>query len=116
MVRTSRASTCGRGDVDKREKKEVLRAWREGERATARAAFPIPASRLREMFDMLDHALPTSGCDHTRKLTGAWLEAKELPVDAVFAWLDGLGGFCDCEVLANVEQLVDEALAGRQRR
>lgn len=100
--------------MDERQKKAALREWREGERAKERAAFPIPAHRLREMFDMLDRALPISGCDHTRRLITTWLETNELPVDAVFAWLDEHGGFCDCEVLANVEQAVDEAHAARQ--
>jgi hypothetical protein len=31
-------------------------------------------------------------------------------VETVFAWLDTHGGYCDCEVLANVEQEVDEAM------
>ena len=61
------------------------------------------------MFDMLDVELPRQGCDHSRRLTQAWLAARGYEAANVFAWLDEHGGYCDCEVLANVEQVVDEA-------
>jgi hypothetical protein len=98
--------------MDKRQKKEILRALREEQRAKARADSPIPVANLRAMFDMLDRELPVHACDRTRRLTERWLEANELPVAKVFAWLDTLGGFCDCEVLANVEQEVEDAMHG----
>jgi len=96
--------------VDRREKKALLRAWRAEQRAEARAAFPTSAERLRSMFDMLSRELPVHGCDHTRRMIEAWVAPEER--DAIFRWLDTHGGFCDCTVLANVEQHVDDALHG----
>lgn len=58
---------------------------------------------------MLDRELPVYGCDHTRRLTTRWLEEHDLPVSEIFAWLDSQGGSCDCEILANVEQVVEDA-------
>ena len=64
------------------------------------------------MFDMLDTELPRQGCDRTRRLTRRWLEEHGYDAEPVFAWLGQVGGFCDCEVLANVEQHVDDAMRG----
>jgi hypothetical protein len=88
----------------KQRRKDMLRQWKERERATARAALPLPDDHLQALFDALDREVPARGCDHTRRLTREFLERDGLPVDAVFAWLDQQGAFCDCEVLANVEE------------
>jgi hypothetical protein len=61
---------------------------------------------------MLNSALPRDGCDRTRRLTEQWLLQRGHNVLAVLAWLDTQGGYCDCEVLANVEQRVLEAAKG----
>jgi hypothetical protein len=96
--------------MDKQRKKELKRRWRDNQRAEARAALPLSFDELKAMFDMLDAELPRHGCDRTRRLTRRWLEGRGHDVEPVFAWLDQHGGFCDCEVLANVEQHVDDAM------
>ena len=41
----------------------------------------------------------------------SWQIAKSLSCSRPsFKWLDEHGGFCDCEILANVEQHVSDAL------
>jgi hypothetical protein len=97
--------------VDKKQEKALQQAVRAREREQARAAFPIAAVDLLALFDMLDRTLARRQCDHTRDVTRGWLIEKGHPVEKVFAWLDQHGGFCDCEILNNVEQAVDEALA-----
>ena len=86
------------------EKKQQLRAWKARQREAARAAVPLPDQEMKALFDQLDASLPTMGCDHTRRLTDAWLRERRHPLEGVHAWLDNNGGFCDCEVLANSEQ------------
>jgi hypothetical protein len=98
--------------MDNNRKKQLKDQWRNQQRQAARSAFPLSADELRAMFDMLDVQLPREGCDHSRRLTEAWLKSRGHDVDRVSAWLDTLGGFCDCEVLANVEQEVDDAMSG----
>ena len=89
---------------EKQRRKEALRLARERQRAEARAALPLPDCDLQAMFDELDRKLPSHGCDHTRRLTRLFLERRGLPIEAVLTWLDANGGFCDCEILANVEE------------
>jgi hypothetical protein len=98
--------------MDKQRRKELKWRWREGQRAEARAELPLPFDELKTMFDMLEAELTRHGCDHTRRLTRCWLEGRSRDAEPVFAWLDQHGGFCDCEVLANVEQHVDDAMHG----
>jgi hypothetical protein len=43
-------------------------------------------------------------------MTADWLDERGHDTESVFTWLDQHGGFCDCEILANVEQHVDDAL------
>ena len=99
-----------RPTVDKERKKRLRKEVRAKERATARAAFPLPAAELRHLFDWLNEKLGVEDCDRTLRLTFVWMEARGHDPAAVVPWLEDNGGFCDCEVLANVEQNVDEAL------
>lgn len=89
--------------------KQLKTQWRDQQRKHALAALPLPVQDLKAMFDMLDAELPSKGCDHTRRLTQAWLASRGHDVERVFEWLDTQGGFCDCEILANVEDRVDDA-------
>jgi hypothetical protein len=89
--------------------KRIKAQWRDQERKAVLAALPLPVPELKAMFDMLDVEFPRQGCDHTRRLTRAWLERRGHDVEKVFAWLDTQGGSCDCEILANVEERVDDA-------
>ena len=95
--------------MDKPTKKRLKAQVRDHQRKAALAALPLPADELEAMFDMLDIELPLQGCDHSRRITKAWLSGRGHEVETVFAWLDTQGGFCDCTILGNVEQEVDEA-------
>lgn len=95
--------------VDDATKKRLKRQVRAQERATALAALPLPFAELEAMFEMLEAELESQSCDHTRRITHAWLVTRGDDPAAVFSWLDEHGGFCDCEVLANVPDEVEEA-------
>lgn len=95
--------------MDKPSKKRLKALVRDHQRKAALAALPLPATELAAMFDMLNIELPLQGCDHTRRITKGWLAGRGHDVESVFDWLDTQGGYCDCEVLANVEEKVEEA-------
>jgi hypothetical protein len=91
-------------------KKEALKQWKAKHRAEARAKLPLPNEQMQAFFDMLDVELPKQGCDHSLRLTRAWLEVQHLPVEKVMSWLNENGGFCDCEALANAEECWRDAI------
>lgn len=61
----------------------------------------LPEAELDDLFDVLVDGLEKHGCDHSRRLTMAWLKSRGHDVEVVLAWLDSTGGYCDCEVLLN---------------
>ncbi|MCW5549616.1 MAG: DUF2695 domain-containing protein [Opitutaceae bacterium] len=83
-------------------KDALKKAWREQENQKLLASIPISKKALRELFDHLDGAL-SQGCDHGLRHTTAFLESQRLDVQRVIPWLREHGGYCDCEVLSNVE-------------
>jgi hypothetical protein len=98
--------------MEKAEKNRLRNSNRQQQRKAAFDLLPLSVGELKAMFDMLDVELPRQGCDHTRRLTETWLDHRGHDVGRVFAWFDTVGGFCDCEVLANVEQHVAAASKG----
>ncbi|HVK73925.1 MAG TPA: DUF2695 domain-containing protein [Kofleriaceae bacterium] len=94
--------------MDKASRKRLKAMVRDQERKAALAALPLPIAELEAMFAMLDIALEDQACDHTRRITQAWLERRGHDVARVFAWLDEQGGYCDCEV-QNAADNVEEA-------
>ena len=96
--------------MDKHEKKSRRKQWKRQQRAIAREQLPLSPDELKAMFDMLDLEMKSKGCDRTRRLTEHWLRKHDHDVESVLTWLDRHGGYCDCTVLANVEQHVDDAL------
>ncbi|GEO02522.1 hypothetical protein AAE02nite_01860 [Adhaeribacter aerolatus] len=65
---------------------------------------PISAGQFKELFTFLDEQLEQEGCDDTLFITKSYLGSKGIEQENVIAWLEENGGFCDCEVLANVEE------------
>jgi hypothetical protein len=95
---------------DKRSRKEALDRWKAEQRAAARSKLPLANEQMQAMFDVLDVELPRQGCDHTLRMTKAWLVSNALPVEPVIAWLHESGGYCDCEALANSEEAWGSAI------
>jgi hypothetical protein len=83
------------------DNREAKQAWKAEQRAAAQAAFPLPDAVLVELFAFVDAAVGEQGCDDTRRLTLSWLQSHNITPDAVLAWLEETGGYCDCEVVAN---------------
>lgn len=83
-------------------KQALKKAWKHQERQKLVASIPMPHDELRALFDYLD----TEGaetCDRTLRATVAFLQRRGLDVETIVPWLHEHGGYCDCEVAANVE-------------
>lgn len=66
---------------------------------------PIDKKILKGLFDYLDEALSIEECNNDLRLTIAYLrDCGVRNIDNAVAWLQSKGGYCDCEVLANVEE------------
>lgn len=89
--------------AEQESRKAMVRKIAQRQRADVVASMPITRDQLAQLFEHLDGAL-SAGCDHSLKLTRQFLRARGLSEAAIVPWLGEYGGYCDCEVLANVEQ------------
>lgn len=91
------------------QKRALKAALRGCEMQALEASMPLSKEHLRGLFDYLDTKLE-AGCDHTAKNTLSYLHSYSLDSDRIIPWLQDLGGYCDCEVLANVEEKFEGVL------
>jgi hypothetical protein len=80
----------------------IVRELAERNRREAESRMPLSKDDLAALFDYLDQAL-IEGCDHSLRFTQAFLTSRSLSESTIVPWLGEHGGYCDCEVLANVE-------------
>jgi hypothetical protein len=69
---------------------------------------PMERGKFIDLFDYLDEKLSESDCDDTNKITKEYLEKTgQNNIDNLLKWLTENNGNCDCEILANVEELFE---------
>jgi hypothetical protein len=95
---------------EKQRRKELAQGAKAAARDSLKASLPIGVTQLRALFDYLDNKLTEAGCDDTLRFTRQFAESAQLPYESLKEWLVTLGGYCDCEVLANVEEKVEKLL------
>ncbi|MDR2224112.1 MAG: DUF2695 domain-containing protein [Flavobacteriaceae bacterium] len=90
---------------EKQRKKELKKQWQQEQQRLFEESLPMCRGQFMQLFDDLDVYLEEKGCDHTNKQTLKLLDSMEVePVDEVIAWMREHGGYCDCEILWNVEE------------
>ena len=86
----------------KRLKDEYLRA----QQAASAERMPLDRAQLAALLNHVDAAVVANGCDHTRAATDDWAAREGTDLQRLREGLEEYGGFCDCEVVMNVN--VDE--------
>lgn len=91
-------------ESEKNRRKEILQQLKAKKKEDFFNSLPTDKETFQKLFDHLDENLG-DGCDHEMTLTIKFLEDKEINnIDQLIDWLNDNGGYCDCEVLANVEE------------
>jgi hypothetical protein len=83
----------------KRLKDEYLRAQQEA----SAARMPLDRAQLEALLEHVEAAVEANGCDHTLAATEAWAAREGIDLDGLHDGLEEYGGFCDCEVVMNVD-------------
>lgn len=91
-------------------KEALKKGWKKQEHQKLVASIPISHDDLRDLFNHLDRG--GVECDHTLRETIEFLQQRGLDVERVVDWLHEYGGFCDCEVIYNVDEKFGE-IVGR---
>ena len=96
--------------IEKKKRVEIIQAQ---ETAELIATMPLSIDDLNSLLDHLDVALES--CDHSSIMTKSFLRSRKIDEEKAIPWLEERGGYCDCEVLANLEDLA-ESLKDRPQR
>ena len=94
--------------MDKNEKKQLLKKYAQEQKNTLVNSLPFNTALFEQLFDYLDEVLEIEGCDDTLKYTIKFINDNNIPLEKSIDWLSENGGHCDCEVLANIEDLIPE--------
>ena len=89
---------------EKAKRQAIKQALRQAEQERFRATLPLSPELLGIMFDFIDQQLAQNECDNTFKYLLHFLSEHQIEANPVVHWLENLGGYCDCEILANVEE------------
>jgi hypothetical protein len=72
-------------------------------------SLPLSIDFFHELFEYLRLQIDENGCDHTFKLADQFVLRKGVPnTGLIRKWLNDHGAYCDCEVLANIEELFEK--------
>jgi len=94
--------------TEKQQRKEVQKVFAQEKLDNFRASLPMEEKCFLALFYYLEKALQRVPCDHTLRYTTLFLtENKVSDPEKVVDWLTSNGGYCDCEVLYNVEEQFD---------
>jgi Protein of unknown function (DUF2695) len=87
-------------------KKRQLEVWAQlngEERERFIESLPATREQIEDLFDYLDVRLKDESCIHNLRFTMQFLMERRLDMPKVMSWLNENGGYCDCEVLQNIE-------------
>jgi hypothetical protein len=90
----------------KAERKRLKDQYLRAQQAASAARMPLDRAQLEALLDHVDAAVADNGCDHTRAATDDWAAREGIDLERLHEGLEEYGGFCDCEVVMNVD--VDE--------
>ena len=90
---------------EKARRKQIRNELREKHRLEFEKSLPMGRENFADLFNYLEVELEENGCDDTTKLTERFLEKNRVTnIKTILNWLADNGGYCDCEILANVEE------------
>jgi hypothetical protein len=90
-------------DLEKARRRRLRAEYKARERAEERERLGLTREQFEDLSEYLEEALEREPCDHTLRHSVAWAQSRGLDPERVTAGLEALGGFCDDEVLWNIE-------------
>ncbi|MBS1736002.1 MAG: DUF2695 domain-containing protein [Bacteroidetes bacterium] len=90
---------------EKERRKQIMDELKKQADQKFESNLPTSRENFKKLFDYLDTELSDTNCDDTNGLTKSFLVQINVEnVDEVLKWLTEHGGYCDCEILSNVEE------------
>ena len=89
---------------EKERRKQIMGDLKKKADQEFESSLPMSRDNFKKLFDHLDIYLNDKGCNDTNILTKTFLQQSNMEnVDSVLEWLADHSGYCDCEILSNVE-------------
>lgn len=83
--------------------------YKDLQRQAFESSLPMARELFLDLFDYLNEQSETTVCNHDFSLTEQFLRDKQVNnVEEVLEFLRENGGYCDCEVIFNVEEKFEE--------
>ncbi|HLO43418.1 MAG TPA: DUF2695 domain-containing protein [Leadbetterella sp.] len=90
---------------EKERRKQIMDDLKNKADQKFESSLPMSRDNFKKLFDHLDTLLSDKDCDDTNSLTNTFLLQSNIEnVNEILHWLADHGGYCDCEILANVEE------------
>lgn len=97
-----------KSEQEKLKQQQIKKEFRRKEEEVFIASMPMQVDNFLALFDELNDKLGDDLCDHTLRFTEQFLNKHQMPLQNVIPWLREHGGYCDCEVLFNVEEKFED--------
>jgi hypothetical protein len=93
---------------EKERRKQLMDEITQKQKFEFENNLPMEKEKIIGLFDYLDKKLSETYCDDTNRMTKEYLEkAGQSNIENILKWLSENNGCCDCEILANVEELFE---------
>ncbi|NDV94296.1 DUF2695 domain-containing protein [Dysgonomonas sp. 521] len=86
------------------DKKAMKKAFKEKEMREFRESLPMKETDFLPLFDFLDNELTQTECAGNLSLLEKYCAKEKLDFISLKEWFRKYGGYCDCEILGNVEE------------
>lgn len=94
---------------DKERRKIIAKELRQKAKENFERNLPLAREKFQNLFDFLNEKLAENHCSDTLKYSEEFLVLNKIQNNQdVIEWLNENGGFCDCEVLSNVEEMFED--------
>ena len=94
--------------MDKQRKKELLAQFKKQENEKVLSGLNTDIQNIHDLLDYIDEYLEENDCDDTLSATTKFLKENDIEIESTLNWLKNNGGYCDCEVLANIEDKIED--------
>lgn len=88
---------------EKARRKRVAAELARAEQAAHATHMPLDRPQLEAVLDHLERHVGLVGCDHSTSATQSWARERDVAVPGLLRGLAKYGGYCDCEVVMNVD-------------
>lgn len=92
---------------EKERRRALKKEFKDKERELIFSSLPVSPDALTGLFDHVEVRVQENDCDETLRFSIEFAEQSYWEVNKITEWLRANGGYCDCEVLMNVEELVN---------